>query len=181
MCVCVCLTYLPRTFIWQHHEWHRGLYTFQGPKHTRVLAKHWLKTPKTSCFTILRDQRSGDLKGLQKLLYIWGHSSPRKYKQKPGCVYVSVGRGGCLCVCDCVCFLCVLGCVWGCALGCVGCVIKQYYPIFPLFAYFDLFKYNHKCYGPRPYFWKLVWQTPTHQLSAPPPKCQKNAPIFQHF
>ena len=125
MCVCVCLTYLPRTFIWQHHEWHRGLYTFQGPKHTRILAKHWLKTPKTSCFTILGDQRSEDLKGLQKLLYIWGHTSPRKYKQNRG---VCVGGG----VCVCVCFLCVLGCV-GWALGCVGCVIKQYYPIFPLF------------------------------------------------
>ena len=115
MCVCVCLTYLPRTFIWQHHEWHRGLYTFQGPKHTRILAKHWLKTPKTSCFTILGDQRSEDLKGLQKLLYIWGHTSPRKYKQNRGvCVWVG-GVGVGVCVCVCVFFVCwgVWGGRWG--------------------------------------------------------------------
>ena len=169
VCVCVCLTYLPRTFIWQHHEWHRGLYTFQGPKHTRVLAKHWLKTPKTSCFTILGDQRSEDLKGLQKLLYIWGHSSPRKYKQNQGVCMCQWGGG--VFVCVCVFSLCVGGV--GCALGCVGCVIKQYYPIFPLFQILICSNIIINAMGLDPTFGNLCGKHPPTNWVPPPEMPEK--------
>ena len=54
VCVCVCafaLLILPRTFIWQHHDTPRTLHLPRTQKW--VLGKHWLKTQKTSCFTIL--------------------------------------------------------------------------------------------------------------------------------
>ena len=45
------LLILPRTFIWKHTDTPRTLHLPRTQK--RVLGKRWLKTPKTSCFTIL--------------------------------------------------------------------------------------------------------------------------------
>ena len=54
------LPIFPRTFIWQHHHTPR---TRHLPwTQTRVLRKHWLKTPKMSWFTILG---GSVLRGLQ--------------------------------------------------------------------------------------------------------------------
>ena len=72
------------------------------------------KNTENIMFYILENQRSEDLKGLQKLLYIWGHTSPRKYKQNRGGVCV-LGWGG---VCVCVFSLCVG--VWGVRWGVWG-------------------------------------------------------------
>ena len=72
VCVCVCafafLSFL-RTFIWQPTDTPRTLNLSRT--HTRVLRKHWLKMPKTSCFTILggvSTPRTSN--GLQVLLYV---------------------------------------------------------------------------------------------------------------
>ena len=62
--VCV-LPIFPRTFIRQHTD---TLRTLHLPRtYTCVLAKHWLKMPKTSCFTILGGSA---LRGLQWTSYI---------------------------------------------------------------------------------------------------------------
>ena len=62
--VCV-LPIFPRTFIWQQTD---TLRTLHLPRtYTCVLAKHWLKSPKTSCFTILGGSA---LWGLQWTSYI---------------------------------------------------------------------------------------------------------------
>ena len=80
------LLILPRTFIWKHTDTPRTLHLPRTQK--RVLGKRWLKTPKTSCFTILGGPRSEDL-NRPTLPYIWGHTSPRKYKQgKWGCIHM---------------------------------------------------------------------------------------------
>ena len=92
------------------------------------------------------------------------------------CVCVCVCVGG---VCVCVFSLCVGvcgGCVW---VGVCGVCYKAILPDFSPFSDFDLFKDNHKCY---PYFWKLVWETPTKtKLSAPPPILPEKCTNFSTF
>ena len=78
--------------------------------------------------------RGSALRGPQRTSKITSYMRTHESSEvlaKPVCggVCVCVCWGGCLFVC--VFFVC-WG-VWGCALGGVGCVIKQYYPIFPLF------------------------------------------------
>ena len=70
----------------------------------------------------------------------------------------------------CVFSLCVGVC--GVGVGVCGVCYKAILPNFSPFSDFDLFKYNHKCYGPRPYFWKLVWakHPPKTNLSDVPQK-----------
>ena len=48
--------------------------------YTRILAKHWLKMQKTSCFTKWGGVSTlEDFIFLHLILYIWGQVSPRKY------------------------------------------------------------------------------------------------------
>ena len=83
------LLILPRTFIWKHTDTPRTLHLPRTQK--RVLGKRWLKTPKTSCFTILGGSALRGPLRISTLPYIWGHTSPRKYKQ---------GKWVCVCVCS---------------------------------------------------------------------------------
>ena len=117
MCVCVrfALLILPRTFIWQHHDTPRTLHLPRTQK--RVLGKHWLKTPKTSCFTILGGsalrgpQWTSNLTCIYEDIRVLGNIS----KASRGvCVWGGVGVGGCVCVWGGVC-----GCVWVCVCVCV--------------------------------------------------------------
>ena len=126
--------------------------------------------------------RGSALRGPQRTskitIYIWGHSSPRKYKQNRGVCMCQWGEG----VFVCVCFLCVLGCVCvGCALGCVGCVIKQYYPIFPLLQILICSNIIINAMGLDPTFGNLCGKHPPTNWVPPPRNARKMHQFFNIF
>ena len=106
VCVCVCgvcvgafaLLILPRTFIWQHHDTPRTLHLPRTQK--RVLGKHWLKTPKTSCFTILGGSALRGPQWTSNLTYICEDIRVLGNISKASRGGVGVCVGGCVCVCE---------------------------------------------------------------------------------
>ena len=82
-------------FIWQHHDTPRTLHLPRTQ--TRVLAKYWLKTLKTSCFTILGESA---LRGPRWTSNLTVYEDTRVLGSisKAGCEGCVCG-GGCGCVC----------------------------------------------------------------------------------
>ena len=91
---CIYIPIFPRTSIWWHDNTPRTL-NLPRTGHTHILAKYWLKTPKTSCFTNLGGVRFRGLirpttyfrthKSSVILVMHWWQESQRIQCLKPFC------------------------------------------------------------------------------------------------